>query len=39
MNLIAEYESCVEAARVINGNQDSISNCCRGKSKSSANFI
>lgn len=39
MNLIAEYESCAEAARVINGNQDSISNCCRGKSKSSANFI
>ena len=36
---IKEFESCAEAARNIDGNQDSISNCCRGKSKSSAGYV
>lgn len=36
--IINEYPSCAEAARQVKGNQDAISNCCRGKQKISAGF-
>lgn len=39
MQLINTYVSCVEAAKAVDGNADAISACCRGRSKTSKNFI
>ena len=37
-NFIAEYSSCHSAALAVEGNEDAISACCRGISKTSKNF-
>lgn len=37
--LLNTFSSCAEAARYVNGNQDSISACCRGINKTSKNYI
>ena len=39
MQLINTYISCAEAAKAVDGNADAISACCRGRSKTSKNFI
>lgn len=39
MLLIPRKAACVEAAKAVDGNADAISACCRGRSKTSKNFI
>lgn len=38
-NLISKYNSCQEAAIAINGNRNSINNCCLGNAKTSKGYI